>query len=48
MAELKRQLESEIEELKQSHEADLVQLREKMRKEKHSSSAAVSEQVGLG
>lgn len=35
----------EVEELKQNHEGELNQLKERLRKEKHSSSTAISEQI---
>jgi len=34
-----------MEDLKQSHETELTQLKDRLRKEKHSASTAVSEQV---
>ena len=45
MTAVKKQLEEEMEELKQAHETELNMLKEKMRKEKHSANAAVSDQV---
>ena len=35
-----------MEELKQSHETEISQLKERLRKEKHSANAVVSDQVG--
>ena len=42
---MKKQFEEELEELKQNHETELSQLRDRLRKEKHSASAAISDQV---
>ena len=44
-ASVRHQFEQEVEELKQNHEAELSQLKDKLRKEKHSASTAVSEQI---
>ena len=44
-AALKHQFEQEVEDLKQSHEAELTQLKDRLCKEKHFASMAVSEQV---
>lgn len=42
---MKKQFEEELEEVKQNHEAELSQLRERLRKEKQSANTAVSDQV---
>ena len=42
---IKHQYDQEIEELKQNHESELIQLKDRLRKEKQSASTAVSEQV---
>lgn len=42
---IKHQFEQEVEELKQNHESELTQLKDRLRKEKHSANTAVSEQV---
>lgn len=42
---MKRQFEEELEDLKQNHETELSQLKDRLRKEKHSASAAISDQV---
>ncbi len=36
-----------MEEVKASHESELAQLREKLRKEKHSASSAISDQMAV-
>lgn len=42
---MKKQFEEELDEVKQNHEAELSQLRERLRKEKQSANTAVSDQV---
>ena len=42
---MKKHLESEMEDLKQNHEAEIGQLKDRLRKEKHSASTAVTDQV---
>ena len=42
---MKKQFEEELEDLKQNHETELSQLKDRLRKEKHSASAAISDQV---
>ncbi len=44
-ASLKHQYEQEIEDLKQTQESELTLLKDRLRKEKHSASTTVSEQV---
>ena len=44
-ASLKHQFEQEMEDLKQSQESELTQLKDRLRKEKHSANTAVFEQV---
>ena len=42
---MKEQLESELEDAKQAHEKEMTILRDQLRREKHSASAAVTDQV---
>ena len=42
---MKKQFEEELEEVKQNHETELSQLRDRLRKEKQSANTAVSDQV---
>ena len=42
---MKEQFESELEEAKQAHEKEMTILRDQLRREKHSASAAVTDQV---
>lgn len=42
---MKKQFDEELDEVKQNHEAELSQLRERLRKEKQSANTAVSDQV---
>lgn len=45
MSSLKRKHEEEMEDVKTGHETELNQLRDRLRKEKHSASTAISDQV---
>jgi hypothetical protein len=45
VSSIKHQFEQEMEDLKQNHESELTQLKDRLRKEKHSASSAISEQV---
>ena len=42
---MKEQFESELEDTKQAHEKEMTVLRDQLRREKHSASAAVTDQV---
>ena len=44
---MKEQFETELEDAKQAHEKEMTVLRDQLRREKHSASAAVTDQVAL-